>query len=342
MTCKHPWKTIYVDNNNGLFRVKPCCRATDSVGTANSIEEIYNHPALQQIRDTFSKGDTPEVCRGCVDKRSDSLINPIFQDNCGIVDWDIRTDHICNLKCAMCNPYQSSKWHEDLDIYTKFFKDDIIPREPPNWDYILKHTKNNARRIYLAGGEPFYSKQVIKFLEELSNYPWNCKHTKIEIQTNGVSLNDKIFKLLQRFENLHFCMSIDAITDVNHIIRFPTNWDTFLDNYNMFKRINDNKMLFSVTVQAMNLPVIDDLVEYFPDDTFILNQLNYPEILHINSLKPKVIADVLAKTKLPKVKQMCEAYSKNKNGNVKLKEYLTQLDTKRKTNSPKIMPWCFI
>lgn len=341
MTCKHPWKTIYVDNDNGSYGVKPCCRATDTAGSADSIEEIYDHPGLQEIRDTFSKGATPAICNGCVDKRKNSLTDPIFQNNTGIVDWDIRTDHICNLKCAMCNPYQSSKWHEDLDVYAKFFKDSIIPRKAPDWNYILEHTKNKARRIYLAGGEPFYSKQVLKFLEDLSNYSWNCKHTQIEIQTNGVSLNDKTFKLLQRFEKVHFCMSVDAITDVNHIIRFPTNWDTFLDNYDMFKRINDNQMLFSVTIQAMNLPVIDDLVEFFPNDRFILNKLHNPDILHINSLKPEVITDVKAKTKLPKVKQMCNEYQYNAKGNVELQKYLQDLDTKRKTSSPKYMPWCF-
>ena len=340
---------MYVDNDNVVFGLKPCCIAKDFVGTADSIEEIYDHPALKKIRRKFTKGrKAPTVCEGCVDKRRKSFIDPIFKGDRynnsepdGIVDWDIRTDHICNLKCAMCNPYQSSKWHEDLDIYTKFFSSSTIPRKAPDWNYILEHTKNKARRIYLAGGEPFYSKQVIKFLEELSNFSWNCKYTQIHIQTNGVSLNDKIFKLLQRFKNVHFCMSVDAITDVNHIIRFPTNWDIFLENYDMFKRINNNSMLFSVTIQAMNLPVIDDLVDFFPDDRFNLNKLHYPLILHINSLKPEVIADVRSKTKIPKVKQICDEYKYDAENNVKLQKYLQDLDTKRKTLSPKHLPWCF-
>ena len=136
-------------------------------------------------------------------------------------------------------------------------------------------------------------------------------------------------------------MSVDAITDVNHIIRFPTNWDIFLENYEMFKRINNNKMLFSVTIQAMNLPVIDDLVEFFPNDHFHLNKLDYPLILHINSLKPEVIADVRSKTKVPKVKQICDEYKYDAENNVKLQKYLQDLDTKRKTLSPKHLPWCF-
>ena len=78
MGCKHPWHTMYVDNDNGLFRLKPCCRATDVVGTADSIEEIYNHPALKKIRKQFTKGrKTPSVCVGCVDRRKESLTTPI-------------------------------------------------------------------------------------------------------------------------------------------------------------------------------------------------------------------------------------------------------------------------
>lgn len=342
MTCKYPWSSIYVDNDNGKFNVKPCCRASNSVGTADSIEEIYDHPALQQIRDTFSSGATPDVCSACVDKREHSRSDPVFKGDVGIVDWDIRTDHVCNLKCAMCNPYQSSKWHEDLDIYQEYFKDTTIPRRPPNWDYILKHTRNTARRIYLAGGEPFYSKQVLNFLTELSKYPWNCANTQIEIQTNGVSLNNATFLLLQRFAKVHFCMSVDATEEVNHIIRFPTDWATFLDNYNQFKRINNNQMLFSVTVQAMNLPVLDTLVETFPEDRFILNQLNYPDILHINSLKPSVIQQVQRTTKLEQVKNMCDNYTYNAQGNAQLQKYLQDLDSRRNTRSAEFVPWVYL
>ena len=47
------------------------------------------------------------------------------------------------------------------------------------------------------------------------------------------------------------------------------------------------------------------------------------------------------KTKLPEVKQMCNEYQYNAEGNRELQKYLQDLDTKRNTSSPKYMPWCF-
>ena len=60
----------------------------------------------------------------------------------------------------MCNLWNSSKWYEDIEIfknYTTDFQMKIIgnPRENIDWDYIYENSKDKAKKIYIAGGEPF-------------------------------------------------------------------------------------------------------------------------------------------------------------------------------------------
>jgi len=73
-------------------------------------------------------------------------------------------------------------------------------------------------------------------------------------------------------------------------------------------------------------------------------KLNHPDFLSINSLKPKTIKKakkIFAKNENKFVSEMLKEYNYNTMGNKLLKEYLLDLDAKRKTNSVKILSWCF-
>jgi sulfatase maturation enzyme AslB (radical SAM superfamily) len=359
-TCPHALKTMYIDKVDDRYIVKPCCRPTKN-DFAEKIEDIKNHDFLLKIREDFSKGTFPKVCDSCEQKenlgipskRTDALETPFFVTstdnvderfavNHDMLDWDIRHENTCNLKCVMCGPTASSRWIEDINIYEKTFGKTKLPRGDIDWDYILENTKNKARRIYLAGGEPFYSKTVKKYLEDLSKYDWNLVNTEISIQTNGVSINNDFISILKKFKKLEFNMSLDGTQHVNYIIRYPTDWHTFQNNYRILKDLSGvNKMNFSTTVSALNLPNIEKMLEIFRTDNFSLNQLKYPEILQINALKPTVIDSVYKMSNNKFIKDLCEEYQYNDNLNKQMMEYLKKLDIKRNTQSEVHLPWCF-
>lgn len=359
--CPHAFKTMYIEQVEDNYIVKPCCRL-DVYEKAKNIDQIKNHEFLLNLRDEFIKRRIPAVCNSCTQKenlglsskRLDALNHEMFIEteylideqsmvHHNMIDWDIRPDNICNLKCVMCSPLQSSKWNEDIEIYQKYFQYPLQKRNSIDWTYVLNNVKNKAKRIYIAGGEPFYSKPTLKFLKELSDHSWNRKNTELCIQTNGVSLNENLIETLSRFEKIEFNMSLDGTEHVNHIIRYPTDWKLFLNNYRELSKISCKaKMDFSTTVSALNLPDIDDMLSLFPEDTFHLNRLEFPRILKIDALKTSVIEKVLSTTKNMFVKDLCENHIYDNDANEKMKKYLLDLDHKRKTNSEKYLPWCFI
>lgn len=66
--CSYLWQHPYVTADGGLT---PCCArpfsVDDRVGDAfaRPFEEIWNGPEMQRLRRMHTRGETPELCRGC-------------------------------------------------------------------------------------------------------------------------------------------------------------------------------------------------------------------------------------------------------------------------------------
>lgn len=60
--CPLPWTDISVLSNG---EVRPCCYITVSAGNLlrQSFEEIWNGPVYREMREAFSQGQMPRVCR---------------------------------------------------------------------------------------------------------------------------------------------------------------------------------------------------------------------------------------------------------------------------------------
>ena len=209
-------------------------------------------------------------------------------------------------------------------------------------DYVYENTKDFASRIYIAGGEPFYMKKAIKFLDRLSTHEYNRKNTSIIIQTNGTILHKNLYNILKRFRVFLFSMSVDGVGEVDNLIRYPGNFDEKYKIFNKYKQISYKPPAISLTVQALNLPDCDNIRKTFPDSHISANLLTGPSILSINALKPKIVKRVQKKTRFSEIRQYCKLYNYREDLNFKMQEYLLDMDKKRGTNSKKVLPWCFV
>ena len=218
--CLHSINSLYVEKTELGYNATPCCLYKEKNTThVHNIQDLLDNPKMNEIREGF-KGDwkRPE-CMDCVmkeelgitSKRQGSLQRPADT----ITHWDIRPGNTCNLKCAMCNPWNSSKWYEDIDVFKKYSniivnENNRQARESIDWDWIYENCVDKAEKIYIAGGEPFYMKSVHRFIKKLSQNEWNCKNTEIQIQTNGVSNTPAFLDSLSNFKRLSFSISVDG------------------------------------------------------------------------------------------------------------------------------------
>jgi len=358
--CLESINSLYVSKSYKGYSTRPCCLWKGDPEPHHFVDNISdlvdNSKALDEIRQGFIGDWKRPECNTCIvnesiGKPSKRLRSLRRGNDRGIVRWDLRPGHTCNLKCVMCNPWNSSKWYEDINLYKSFNKfpstltsEDRLSRETLDWDWIYENCIDKAEMIYIAGGEPFYMKPVQKFLERLSNHEWNCNNTKILLQTNGVSNTAKLLKTLSKFKILQFGISCDGWKSVNELIRFPTKHDVFVKNVNELIELKTPELFFNITLQAMNLVNIDKLISKIKEKwngKYDIHNLGNPYHLRIDCLKPSVVEEVERTTQIPELKKYIESYKYNEELNKKMKNFLLELDAKRGTNSKKIIPWCF-
>jgi sulfatase maturation enzyme AslB (radical SAM superfamily) len=366
--CKIPFQQAFIYPTNKGFKTHHCCIAKSKEQYVDNLGEFKNSDYLKKVRTEFFGNTLPESCQQCIlieqagekSKRQKSFEDPLYDNEIIVkddgelindfVDFDLRADNTCNLKCIMCSPLQSSLWHEDIDIFNKHIvkvTEGIHTRKNAmDWNYIKENTFNKAKKINIVGGEPFYMKDVINYLEELSQYSFNRDNTLIALTTNGVSFNDKLEKTLSLFKNINITVSIDGLEQVNEYIRFPTNWSTFKIILERLKEVA-TQLDFNLTLSALNLPDILNVEKFTNGHKLNIHRLYHPDIIRINSLKPHIIENVRRdhigrdSQVSRKVLSYLEDYQYDATANQRLINYLHDLDSKRSLSGPKQIPWVF-
>lgn len=197
---------------------------------------------------------------------------------------DIRFGNLCNLKCVMCSPTDSSQWYDDWNAiwgYEYYWEskrkiplvknenDKFKPAEniydwsddPNIWIEIEKHI-DQFRKIYIVGGEPLLIDAHYEFLQECVDRGYADKLT-IEYNTNITNVPPRAWNIWKNFENIIIGASIDGFGEVNSLIRFPSNWKQVEGNLNRFFTAEGNFTVhLSYTYQILNAWQFPEFIEY--------------------------------------------------------------------------------
>jgi|TARA_R110000851_G_scaffold88247_1_gene192798 organic radical activating enzyme len=289
--CAVPWTNFQVFTNG---KVETCSRGKTTIGNLHeeSIETILQGKTITKIREDMLN-DIPNA--NCVVCQTQSIENDgyhylkdhynskiMFEDvdysnphNFDLRFIDLHWSNVCNLRCVMCTPDHSSLIAKDENVDVNLVDPETIKTIT---NYILDK-QDDIKEIYLSGGEPFYIPQNITLFEKLEN-----KDVPVRINTNmHWHKNNKLFKVLQSFNNVQLTMSADATHEKFEYIRTGANWKTFIDNFS-YVQSNTNfdirvNMIFSV-INAMD---VADNISYWYHGKNIkdltLNLLSRPEAL---------------------------------------------------------------
>ena len=357
----HPSKTFCLHPFTGLATredgaVKVCCRSLP-IGwiQENSLEEIWNNGTMRQVREQVLSNERPEVCSPCFvleDQGVESLRQRHIRDSFPEArinlypnaldslrdDWsmpfefptiEIKINNLCNLKCRMCNPLDSTQWKDWKEV-ENFYKEegnylyDTIRKlgltEAPYIDLFNDNTEfwNNIekllpyfRRVEFAGGEPLMDPTHYRILDMLAPYGENIE---IKYATNGTVTGIKggrtIHDYWPKFKKVSVNVSIDGIHDVYEYIRGNGNFDEVEENIKVFKSFpNVNYIVGACTVQAGNIMQLPDIIDYFLNTmgiVFYSHRVNYPNVLSAQCLPAEYKEIVI--NRLTKMKETVSNY----------------------------------
>lgn len=345
--------------------IKACCRS-HPVGFIqdNTLEEIWNNDTMKRIRKQVLNNERPPECEPCFaleDQGVESLrqrhtrgfipearVNlypnalDALQDDYGmpfeIPTMELKLNNLCNLKCRMCHPGDSTSWN-DWDQVEEFYKkeNNIIAtlvdthnlkqkpfldkfQDNPEWWASLEKLLPYFRRVEFAGGEPLMDPQHYRILDMLAPYGNNIE---IKYATNLTTLGIKggrtVHDYWPKFKSVAVNVSIDGVGDSYEYVRGNAKWDELVANIREIQKFtNISRIVGACTVQVSNILVLDKVIETFLNDlgiVFHTHRVSYPKELciqvlprelkelavsRLNAIKPK-IKDFAAVKKYPQL-----------------------------------------
>lgn len=156
----------------------------------------------------------------------------------------------------------------------------------------------DLQRLYFTGGEPTLIRSNLQILRELVS----MQKTDLlaSFTTNLSHWDENIYELGKQFTQFEITGSIDAYGDVNDYIRYPSRWQTIMDNVDRILSLGQN-VFFSIisVIQITNIKSFLDLLENFANDArykrieFWPTILQSPRWLHIENLSNALKAELL-------------------------------------------------
>jgi len=260
----------------------------------------WNNEYMKDVRLTMLEGKIPASCSKCIAEESrgvaskriwetgswmedgidiEELIKQTEEDGTvpeKLVYLDLRLGHTCNLKCVMCSPHDSSQWVGDhKKIYPlfehKLLKDQLVwnrkefnnkwHENPDFWKEMYAQIPN-LKQVYFAGGEPLMIREHKWFLEEIIRQGYADK-ILVRYNTNGLLVDDEIIELWKKFKKVKVGFSIDAVSDRNYYIRYPSDWATIERNLHKLDNTPDNiQVSIATAIQLLNIKHLADFAKW--------------------------------------------------------------------------------
>ena len=329
--CMHPFTGLATREDGAI---QACCRS-HPVGFIQdaSLEDIWNNNTMKRIRKQVLNNERPPECAPCFNLEDQGVESLRQRHIAGIIPearitlypdallglhsdysipfeiptMEIKLNNLCNLKCRMCHPMDSTSWNDwkeveefyikENNFMVKAIQDLNLMKKPyldkfddnPNWWDSFEKLLPYFRRVEFAGGEPLMDPQHYRILDMLKPHGHQIE---LKYATNGTTLGISkgrtVHDYWPNFRSVAVNVSIDGIGDVYEYIRGNAKWTEVVENIKKIQTIpNISRIVGAVAVQVSNVLILDKMIEYFLDDlgiVFYTNIVQYPNVLSVQVL----------------------------------------------------------
>lgn len=313
--CAMPFVSMMVNTNQKL---QYCCIASASsepqladentkksfIVTENQINDVWKSSAIKTVRNAMLSGEKVKACDGCysqevVGKSSsrkmmttewvNKIGKELFLDNIKkyianndaelpIFYLDLRLSNMCNLKCRMCNPFNSSQiakehfeiwndedyqqvWSQQYGRNPTWLKNEATWQDSNIlWDELVGLIPN-LKKVYMTGGEPTLIKNNYRFMKESISSGMNDS-MELFFNLNCTNVTDEFLGLIAQFKYVSINASIDGVGKVNDYIRYPSKWDKISTNFEKIAQLPNVNLNITPVVQVHNVLDLENILNY--------------------------------------------------------------------------------
>lgn len=285
--CILPWVELMIGDAADSIAVKLCCRSHIRIDNGRYVvNDWQTDQRFVPIRNSMLAGTKLPHCSHCYKQEQNGLTSDRYTES---LEWanrlgltsihelkelhapayvEVRSSNRCNLMCRMCHPTSShriAKEYHQLGL-------ELRPPIAPYVDVFADIDPTRLKKIYVSGGEPMLNNDFFRWLDRHSHV--NTVKVECLINTNGTKLPLRLRKHLSRWPNMQFIFSIDAYAELNHYIRWPSNWNSIVENWHYLRRAN-HRVHVNTTVSIYNVHRLSALYQFI--DSI------YPDtLLHVN------------------------------------------------------------
>ena len=318
--CIMPWAHARISTNGAL---DPCCKINRDFPkqNINTVEDFdqdwWNGQPMQQLRQDLAQGVKTKYCDVCwadetagksslrqeynkrlgkyTDLRAITTSTNYISDHMPI-GLDIDMGNICNFKCMMCGPANSSKIQTEKKQHRSKFKEltFLQPDQEFNFDWpdqdrfqtLFKNIMPEVKILQLRGGEPLLIKNAIAAIKSVKDK----KNSIIGITTNGsVEFDDDFVDQLGQFQRIWLCVSVDGIQEHGEYVRHGSHWPTVHNTISKLSKLDNCTFRISTVLQFYSALTFPRIADYALDHDLDVEVLfcYSPNFLSIHSMLPR-------------------------------------------------------
>ncbi len=280
-----------------------CCRSHPVGSIAkNSLSEFWESEKMQTIRQELTTGKRRSECQSCweledlsmVSLRHGQNIQRAFANKERIATWlrkrslnaphtlELKLSNLCNLKCRMCSPADSTAWISDWksirDLYNQADAENIhqsLDYQSRHKAPALNHFSSNDRfmadlsvfapdlqELEFAGGEPLLDPTHYEVLGKVLH---RASEIGLKYSTNLMSLGTRQFDVRDfwpTFKKVKVTISIDGPAGLNEYIRTGVKTKTLEKNIQILKSMPNVSLMGSTCLSTYNALYLRETCEY--------------------------------------------------------------------------------
>lgn len=293
--CVNAYLNLSVKPNGS---VSPCCMSDIRYTTDNgshtldqeSIISFWNSKSRKDFIERMDAGEQPPECFSCWNEERAGKDSKRLRDNKTFRSKELTNDmlplvldlsmgNLCNIKCRICSPLQSSAWAAEEEKIVAIYPDREFLRHEHDaqkqsfdysndyfWKDILKLLPNVTKYDF-AGGEPFFIEKHWEIVRTAVENGWS-KNQHIHYNTNGTIFPEKYMHLLEEFKLVDIQVSSDGVGPKFEYMRHPAKWSKVENTIDRLLEVKKNSktewwLATCISVSAFNVYDFFETFEHY-------------------------------------------------------------------------------